>query len=196
MSKKYGISGSDYAKGVGAAGPVMTTAAALIGANLVVVALAWDNPPKVGATGGIVTITFLMMISFVSFINVLHQLMRAEYLVSRLRLSEGVEEAKEKIVQELDQITKWARIMHVTGLVFTMVAFWVISYKYLIGIVGYHFIILVLPFALFVVIWIPKLTGIEKEVSGKSVETILQLVIELIFLALLCLDFMRLIVIF
>lgn len=45
------------------------SAAALFGADLVVVALAWDNPPS---EGGIVTITFLMMISFVAFINVMH----------------------------------------------------------------------------------------------------------------------------
>lgn len=45
---------------------VLASAAALLGADLVVVALAWDNPPS---EGGIVTITFLMMISFVAFIN-------------------------------------------------------------------------------------------------------------------------------
>ncbi|GAH10571.1 unnamed protein product, partial [marine sediment metagenome] len=45
----------------------------------------------------------------------------------------------------------------------TMIAFWIISYKYLISIVGYQLIILLLPFVLFILIWIPKLTGIEKE---------------------------------
>lgn len=193
MSKNVKISGSDYAAGVGAAGPVMTTAAALIGANLVVVALAWDNPPT---AGGIFTITFLMMISFVFFINVLHQLMRAEYLVSRLRITESDEETKERLMLELGQIAKWARYMHVAGLVFTMVAFWIISYKYLISLLGYHFIILFLPFTLFVLTWIPKLYGVEKEVSIKSRESLAMIIIEVIFLVLICLDFIGVIVIF
>ena len=193
VSKNNRTSGADIAAGVGSSGPVMTAAAALIGANLVVVALAWDSPPL---AGGIVTITFLMMISFVFFINVLHQLMRAELLVSRLRSLKIDEKSKEKILLELNQITKWARIMHLGGLIFTMVAFWIISYKYLISIVGYHFIILLLPFVLFVIFWIPKLTGVEKEVSIKSRETVMQLIIEVIFLVLICLDFTGILVIF
>jgi len=193
VSKNNRTSGADIAAGVGSSGPVMTAAAALIGANLVVVALAWDSPP---IAGGIVTITFLMMISFVFFINVLHQLMRAELLISRLRSLKIDEKTKEKILLELNQITKWARIMHLGGLIFTMVAFWIISYKYLISIVGYHFIILLLPFVLFVIFWIPKLTGVEKEVSIKSRETVMQLIIEVIFLVLICLDFTGILVIF
>jgi len=193
VSKNNRTSGADIAAGIGSSGPVMTAAAALIGANLVVVALAWDSPPL---AGGIVTITFLMMISFVFFINVLHQLMRAELLVSRLRSLKIDEKSKEKILLELNQITKWARIMHLGGLIFTMVAFWIISYKYLISIVGYHFIILLLPFVLFVIFWIPKLTGVEKEVSIKSRETVMQLIIEVIFLVLICLDFTGILVIF
>lgn len=193
VSKNNRTSGADIAAGVGSSGPVMTAAAALIGANLVVVALAWDSPP---IAGGIVTITFLMMISFVFFINVLHQLMRAELLISRLRSLKIDEKTKEKILLELNQISKWARIMHLGGLIFTMVAFWIISYKYLISIVGYHFIILLLPFVLFVIFWIPKLTGVEKEVSFKSRETVMQLLIEVIFLVLICLDFVKVIVIF
>jgi len=193
VSKNNRTSGADIAAGIGSSGPVMTAAAALIGANLVVVALAWDSPPL---AGGIVTITFLMMISFVFFINVLHQLMRAELLISRLRSLKIDEKSKEKILLELNQITKWARIMHLGGLIFTMVAFWIISYKYLISIVGYHFIILLLPFVLFVIFWIPKLTGVEKEVSIKSRETVMQLIIEVIFLVLICLDFTGILVIF
>ena len=192
MSKKLNLSLSDYSTGGGSTGPVLATAAALVGANLVVVALAWDNPPT---AGGIVTITFLMMISFVAFIDVLHQLMRAELLISRLKVEEIDEELKEKIVLELNQISRWSRIMHVAGLIFTMIAFWIISYKYLVSIVGYHLIILFLPFILFVLIWVPKLTGIEKEVSVRSPENIVQLIVEIIFLVLICLDFFGIIVI-
>lgn len=59
-------SDSDAAERARASPGVLASAAALLGADLVVVALAWDNPPS---EGGIVTITFLMMISFVAFIN-------------------------------------------------------------------------------------------------------------------------------
>ncbi|MBY9014160.1 MAG: hypothetical protein KGD68_00570 [Candidatus Lokiarchaeota archaeon] len=173
----------------------MATAAAVLGSNLVVVALAWDHPPE---EGGIVTITFLMMISFVFFVNDLHYIMRAEYLVTRLRLLDNDDGAKGKVLQELSQISRWSRFMHVAGLVFTMIAFWVISYKYLVSIpnVGYHPIVLALPFILFALSWLPKFFGIEKEVSVKSSETIVQLIIEIIFLTLICLDFLRVITIF
>ena len=146
MSQRSNLTLSDYKAAGGSTGPVLATAAALLGSNLVVVALAWDNPP---AAGGIISITFLMMISFVAFINVLHYLMRAEYILSRLRLLENDEGAKGKIMQELSQISRWSRYMHVSGLIFTMIAFWVISYKYLISIVGYQLIVLLLPFVLF-----------------------------------------------
>ncbi|NVM46293.1 MAG: hypothetical protein HWN79_15385 [Candidatus Lokiarchaeota archaeon] len=139
-----------------------------------------------------------MMIAFVFFVNVLHYIMRAEYLVTRLRLIENNGETKEKVVQELNRISRMSRFMHVGGLLFTMIAFWIISYKYLISMpgVGYHPIVLALPFILFVLFWVPKLVGIEKEVSVKSRETIIQLIIEIIFLIYICLDFFKVIAIF
>jgi len=103
MSKRYKLSLKDYYSGFVSTGAVLATAAAVLGSNLVVVALAWDNPP---AAGGMVTITFLMMISFVAFIDVLHFLMRIDYLVSRLKLLENDEEAEGKILLELNKISK------------------------------------------------------------------------------------------
>ena len=195
MSKKYNLNASDFTEGRSAYGAVLATAAAVLGSDLVVVALAWDHPPE---AGGIVNITFLMMIAFVFFVNVLHYIMRGEYLVTRLKLIENDEKATEKVVQELNQISKWSRFMHVGGLLFTMIAFWIISYKYLVSMpgVGYHPIVLVLPFILFVLTWVPKLAGIEKEVSIKSRKSIVQLIIEISFLVYICLDFFKVITIF
>ena len=195
MSKRYKLSIEDYSSGTMSTSAVIATAAAVLGSNLVVVALAWDNPP---AAGGMVTITFLMMISFVAFVDVLHYLMRLDYLVSRLKLVENDEEAKGKIMLELNKISKMLRFMHISGLVLTMIAFWIISYKYLVSIpeVGYHPIVLLLPFILFVLFWIPKFYGVEQEVSIKSRESVIQIVIQVIFLVLICLDFMRIVVIF
>ena len=70
MSNDSNKNVADYIKVANAtnAGTSVATAAALLEAYLVLVALAWDQPPK---EGGIVTITFLMLISFVAFINVL-----------------------------------------------------------------------------------------------------------------------------
>jgi len=176
-------------------GAVLATAAAVLGSDLVVVALAWGDPPL---AGGLVTITFLMMISFVAFVDVLHYLMRVDYLFSLLKLIENDEEAEGKILQELNKISKLVRFMHVSGLLFTMIAFWVISYKYLVSIpqVGYHPIVLLLPFILFALFWIPKLYGVEQEVSIKSRESIIQIVVQVIFLVLICLDFIGIIIIF
>ena len=173
-----------------AAGAVLASAAALLGADLVVVALAWDHPPT---EGGIFTITFLMMISFVAFINVMHQIMRMEYVITKMKLEETEKTTTEKYNRELLQISKWSRILHVVGLLFTMVAFWVISYKYLISLLGYHIAILLLPFVLFLLFWIPKLAGVEKEVKFLSSDYFIQFIIHIVFLFLICLDFFTLI---
>ncbi|GAG59015.1 unnamed protein product, partial [marine sediment metagenome] len=181
---------ADYLKvaNVTNAGTSVATAAALLGADLVVVALAWDHPPS---EGGIVTITFLMLISFVAFINVLHNIMRYEFLLSRFTINEIDKEVHEKDSLELTHILKSVRFMHLSGLLFTMIAFWTISYKYLISMddVGYNLFILILPFTLFFLYWIPKLVGVEREVSFRSRESLIQLLIQIIFLVLICLDF-------
>ncbi len=185
-------SDSDAAERARASPGVLASAAALLGADLVVVALAWDNPPS---EGGIVTITFLMMISFVAFINVMHQVMRFEYLVTQLKTKGMNEKDREKVSRELNQITKWARYFHIGGLLFTMIAFWIISYKYLISLAGYQIAILLLPFILFFLYWVPKIIGVEREVSMFSRENLLQLLIQVAFLVLICLDFLRVITI-
>ncbi len=182
----------DASAAASASSGVTASAAALLGADLVVVALAWDNPPS---EGGIVTITFLMMISFVAFINVMHQVMRFEYLVSHLKLKGMNEKDREKNSRELNQITKWARYFHVGGLLFTMIAFWIISYKYLISLAGYQIAILLLPFILFILYWIPKIIGVEKEVSIFSRENLIQILFQIVFLVLICLDFLKVITI-
>jgi hypothetical protein len=175
----------------------LATAAAVLGADLVVVALAWDSPPLVPGGGtGIVTITFLMLISFVLFLNEIHMMMRYEYLISQLKLKGMEEKVREKDSREIYQIGKWIRYYHVTGLLFTMIAFWIISYKYLIGIIGYHVVILTLPFILFILYWIPKVIGVEKEVGMFSRESFMQLLIQIVFLVLICLDFLKIIKIY
>lgn len=193
MSKKIYSDVTDVAiRSSSSYGAATASSAALLGADLVVVALSWDHPPS---EGGIVTITFLMMISFVAFINVMHQIMRAEYLISHIKVKGTEEKVVEKDTRELNQISKWARYMHVSGLLFTMIAFWIISYKYLISLAGYNVVILLLPFILFILYWIPKLIGVEKEVGFLSRENLAQLLIQIVFLVLICLDFFKIITI-
>jgi hypothetical protein len=197
VSKESSDDASDIVAATPSAGASMATAAAVLGADLVVVALAWDSPPPVPGGGtGIITITFLMMISFVLFLNELHMMMRYEYIVSQLKLKGKEEKAREKSSREIYQIGKWVRYYHVTGLLFTMLAFWIISYKYLIGIAGYHVAILTLPFILFLLYWLPKVIGVEKEVGVFSRESLMQLLIQIVFLILICLDFLKIIKIY
>ncbi len=134
-----------------------------------------------------------MMISFVAFIHVIHNTMRFQYILARLQMTEFDEKVKEKDSRDLNQIVKWVRYMHLTGLLFTMLAFWLISYKYLISInnVGYNLVILILPFVLYFLLWVPKLLGVEPEVSFRSGESLTQLVIQIVFLFLICLYFFR-----
>jgi len=172
----------------------VATAAALLGANLVVVALAWESPPE---EGGIVTITFLMMMSFVVFISELHQIMRTEYLITIINVKEKENKDVEIEDREIHMLSKSIRMLHVSGLLFTMIAFWIISYKYLISLeeVGYNVTILLLPFILFFLYWMPKFIGVEKEIGFLSPESMIQLVIQIIVLVLICLDFFKIITI-
>jgi len=195
VSEKSNIDIAEVTAASPATGAVIASATALLGADLVVVALAWDNRPM--GVGGIVTITFLMMISFVAFILVMHQIMRYEYLISLLKLKGSEEKVVKEVSREMIQITKWIRPFHVGGLLFTMLAFWLISYKYLISFpeIGYNGFILLLPFILFFLYWIPKIIGVEREVSVLSRESLIQLIIQVVFLVLICLDFFRIITI-
>ena len=117
MSNDSNKNVADYIKVANAtnAGTSVATAAALLGADIVVVALAWDHPPK---EGGIVTITFLMLISFVAFINVLHNIMRYEFLLSSFTINEIDKEVHEKDSLELTHIFKAVRFMHLSGLLY------------------------------------------------------------------------------
>lgn len=121
--------------------------------------------------------------------------MRFEYLVTQLKTKGMNEKDRENVSRELNQITKWARYFHIGGLLFTMIAFWIISYKYLISLAGYQIAILLLPFILFFLYWVPKIIGVEREVSMFSRENLLQLLIQVVFLVLICLDFLRVITI-
>ena len=186
VSKKPNNDIAEITAGKAGTGTITASAAALLGANLVVVALAWDNPPD---EGGIVTITFLMMIAFVEFINVMHYILRYEYLIGHIKVKAMEEKVVEKDTRELNQISKWVRYFHVSGLLFTTIAFWIISYKYLISLAGYHVAILLLPFILFILYWTPKLIGVEKEVSVLSGESLIQFFFQIVALALIWLDF-------
>lgn len=63
-----------------------------------------------------------MMISFVAFIHVMLNIMRSEYLVARLQMTEFDEKVREEDSRELKLIFIWVRYMHLTGLLFTMIA--------------------------------------------------------------------------
>ena len=123
----------------------------------------------------------------------MHEIMRFQYLASRLKVKGPDEKLGDEFFQEISQIAKWIRPLHVGGLLFTMIAFWLISYKYLIGFpeVGYNATVLLLPFILFILYWIPKIIGVEKEVSIFSRESLIQLLIQVVFLVLICLDFLN-----
>ena len=138
-----------------------------------------------------------MLISFVAFINVLHHIMRYEFILTRSKMNEIDKKVHEKDSLEVTHIMKSVRFMHLTGLLFSMIAFWIISYKYLISMVdvGYNFFILVLPFILFLMYWVPKIVGVEREVSFRARESLAQFFIQIIFLVLICLDFFKIITI-
>lgn len=121
--------------------------------------------------------------------------MRLEYILTLLGVKEKENRDMEKDYKEIHQISRWIRILHISGLLFSMIAFWVISYKYLVSITDYYVMILLLPFILFFMYWLPKIIGLEKEKGLLSLESVMQLIIQLVFLVLICLDFFKIIII-
>jgi hypothetical protein len=159
----------------------ITLSTVMIGAVLTILALIWQSPPP----SGIVTSTFLLMLSFVFFVNSVSANSKAYY------------EAKSGKVNK-DRIKRFVTFAEYSfGLGFTLViiGFSVLGYEYLLSFEGREIITLILPIAFLVTAWVIIFIYNVINYMGKPMGAIRSLkrniwiVIELICLVIIIFDF-------
>lgn len=159
----------------------------MIGIVLTILALIWQNVPS----NGIVTVTFLLMLAFVFFVNSVSTNSRAQF------------ESKLKNVdmKKVNQFVSFAEYSFGLGFTFVIIAFAFLGYKYLLDFVGANLITLLLPIVFLVTAWIVIMIYNAINYSGKvfksfrSLKRNLWMLMELIALGFIILDFFGVILI-
>lgn len=159
----------------------ITLSTVMIGAVLTILALIWQVPPP----DGIVTSTFLLMISFVFFVSSVSANSKAHFEATQGSVSE-------KHVQRFVTFAEYS-----FGLGFTLVinGFSILGYEYLLFYEGREVITLILPIAFLVMAWIMILIYNIINYSGKALKAIrslkrnLWIFLELIALVIIVFDF-------
>jgi hypothetical protein len=160
----------------------------MIGIVLTILALIWQSVPS----SGIVVATFLLMISFVLFVNSVSANSKAAF------------EAADSGTMDISKIKRFVSFAEYSfGLGFTFVinAFALLGYKYLIDFVGKTIITLILPTSFLLTAWILVMIYNSINYSGRgfkilrSIKRNIWIFMELIALAFIILDFFNVILI-
>ena len=159
----------------------------MIGAVLTILALIWQNVPS----NGIVTVTFLLMLAFIFFVN-------SVSTNSRAKFESKLKDADRK---KIKQFVSFAEYSFGLGFTFVIIAFTFLGYKYLLDFVGYNLLTLMLPVVFLLTAWIIIVIYNFINYSGKgfksfrSLKRSIWMILELIALGLIILDFFGIIVI-
>jgi hypothetical protein len=165
----------------------ITLSTVMIGAVLTILALIWQVPPP----NGIVTATFLLMVSFIFFVNSVSANSKAAFEANVGEVSE-------------DRINRFITFAEYSfGLGFTLIitGFTILGYEYLLNYIGRELTTLLLPITFlgttWVVIFIYNLINyFGKPLSAiRSLKRNLWIFLELICLVALILDFFQILLI-
>jgi len=151
----------------------------MIGAVLTILALIWQEPPA--ANKGIVTATFLLMISFIFFVNSVSTNSKANF------------EARSGKTPE-DKINQWVTFAEYSfGFGFTLVVcgFSLLGYAYLMGFTNGAITALLLPLVYIVITLIIILTYNTINTGNPlgSIKRTIWAILELLFVILICIDY-------
>ncbi len=159
----------------------------MIAAVLTILALVWQVRPS----SGIVSATFLLMLSFIFFVNSVSTNSKAHY------------EARAGNMPE-DQINKFVTFAEYSfGFGFTLVitAFSILGYKYLLDFVGRELYVLFLPIVFLLTAWVIILIYNSINYSGKvfkglrSLKRNLWILLEIACLVFIIFDYFEIIII-
>jgi hypothetical protein len=163
----------------------ITLSTVMIGAVLTILALIWQVPPD----DGIVTSTFLLMLSFIFFVNSVSANSKAYFEANSRDVS------KERI----KRFVTFAEYSFGLGFTLVIIGFTILGYEYLLKYEGREIITFLLPVAFlgtaWIVIFIYNLINYFGKPLGaiRSLKRNLWIFIELIFLIIIALDFFEVI---
>ena len=161
----------------------ITLSTVMIGAVLTILALIWQVPPP----NGIVTATFLLMVSFIFIVNSVSANSKAQFEANLGTVSE-------------ERITRFVTFAEYSfGLGFTLIitGFTILGYEYLLGYVGRELVTLLLPITFLITTWaivfIYNLINYFGKPLGalRSLKRNLWILMELICLVTIILDFFQ-----
>ncbi|KKL75947.1 hypothetical protein LCGC14_2049800 [marine sediment metagenome] len=153
----------------------ITLSTVMIGAVLTILALIWQVPP----ISGIGSVTFLLMLSFIFFVNSVSANSKANYEVNLGRADE----------KYINRFVSFAEYTFGLGFTFVIAGFTILGYKYLLGSsIGRSIVTLMLPITFLVTAWVMIFIYNIINYSGKALSALKSIKRNLwIFLELLCL---------
>ena len=165
----------------------MILSTTMIGAVLTILALIWQARPSTG----IVSATFLLMLSFVFFVNSVSSNSRANFEAKAGKMSE----------KKIRSFVTFAEYSFGFGFTLVINGFSILGYEYLLDFMGRQLYVLILPIAFLVTAWIIIVIYNSINYSGKflkglrSTKRNLWTLLEIICLVLITLDFYGIILI-
>jgi hypothetical protein len=159
----------------------------MIAAVLTILALIWQARPSTG----IVSVTFLLMLSFVFFVNSVSSNSRAHFEAKVGNMSE----------KKINHFITFAEYSFGFGFTLVINAFSLLGYKYLLGFMGRELYVLILPIVFLLTAWVIMIIYNCINYSGKvwkglrSLKRNLWTSIEIICLVFIILDFFGIILI-
>ena len=159
----------------------ITLSTVMIGAVLTILALIWQEPPD----DGIVTSTFLLMLSFIFFVNSVSANSKAYFEASSGRVSED----------RIKRFVTFAEYSFGLGFTLVIIGFTLLGYKYLLKYAGREIITLILPIAFLVTAWViifiyNLINYFDKPLGAiRSLKRNLWILLELICLVIIIFDF-------
>jgi hypothetical protein len=152
----------------------ITLSTVMIGAVLTILALIWQVPPP----NGIVTSTFLLLISFVFFVSSVSANSKAAFEATQGNIPE----------KQVKRFVRFAEYSFGLGFTLVITGFSILGYEYLLLFIGRKFITLILPITFLVIAWIMIFIYNIINYSGKALKVVRSLKRDLwIFLEMICL---------
>ncbi|MFX1379275.1 MAG: hypothetical protein ACFFA4_09285 [Promethearchaeota archaeon] len=159
----------------------------MIGAVLTILALIWQVPP----TNGIVTSTFLLMVSFIFFVNSVSANSKAQFEANLVNVAES----------RINRFVSFAEYSFGLGFTLVITGFTILGYEYLLSYVGHELVALMLPITFLAITWIIIFLYNIINYSGKPIGAIrslkrnLWMLLELFCLIIIIFDFFGIILI-
>jgi hypothetical protein len=159
----------------------------MMGAVLTILALIWQAPP----TDGIVTSTFLLMVSFLFFVNSVSANSKAQFEANQANVSET----------RINRFVTFAEYSFGCGFTLVITGFTILGYEYLKMYTSHELTALILPITFLVVTWAIIFIYNIINYAGKPLGAIrnlkrnLWILLELICLIIIICDFFGILVI-